>query len=272
MTLQTAEDARRVLDRSRAEYKRLLGYLEHLPAAGWTEQSACAEWQVYRVVSHLGSQAQIHAIRLEAGLRGDRPMTDEQRNEVWDHFNSLKPDEMLPAFRRTNDEYFKVADSLTDEELGRSIPWNRPEPAPVVNAVVGRLNEQVLHAWDIEWARNRQATLAPEPLPDLLEHNISPARLSGLVKPDRAPELDGKIIGFLIRPPSVAAHLQVDSAGAKGAIGRAETPDVTLHLPTEAFIRLLWGRYDLDAGLKSGQVKIDHPELAEELHRLFPGR
>lgn len=272
MTLETAADARRVLDHSRTEYQRLLAYLEQLPADGWTEQSACGEWPVYRVVSHLGSQAQIHGLRLQAGLRGDQPMTDEQRNAVWDHFNSLKPAEMLTAFRRTNDDYVRLGGTLSDVELGKSIPWNTPEPTPPVIAIVGRLNEQVLHAWDIEWARNREATLAPLGLTDLLELNVSPARLSGLVKTERAVGLAGKTIQFVLREPDAAAHLQLEPSGVEGFLGRADAPDLTVELPTEAFIRFVWGRYDLAAGLSNGQAKLSKPELAEDLQRLFPGR
>ena len=40
MSLETVDDARRVAGLSRAEYENLLAYLERLPAAGWTEQSA----------------------------------------------------------------------------------------------------------------------------------------------------------------------------------------------------------------------------------------
>ena len=50
MSLETVADARRVAHLSRAEYQDLLAYLERLPAAGWTEQSACADWRVYQVV------------------------------------------------------------------------------------------------------------------------------------------------------------------------------------------------------------------------------
>ena len=43
MTLETADDARRVNRLSRAEYDRLLTYLERLEPVGWTEQSACTD-------------------------------------------------------------------------------------------------------------------------------------------------------------------------------------------------------------------------------------
>src|SRR5438874_7272016 len=95
MSLETADDARRVARLSRAEYEDLLGYLEKLPPAGWTEQSACSDWQVYQVVSHIGSQPEIHAGTLNAALRGTPPMTDEQRKAIWTRFDAMKPEDVL---------------------------------------------------------------------------------------------------------------------------------------------------------------------------------
>jgi hypothetical protein len=47
---------------------------------------------------------------------------------------------------------------------------------------------------------------------------------------------------------------------------------LTVELQSEAFIRLLWGRYDVRTGLSSGQLRLSRPELAEALPALFPGR
>ena len=271
MSLETVDDARRLLRLSHAEYDRLMADLEQLPPEGWTEQSACADWKVYQVVSHIGSQPKIEAGVLAAGLRGAPPMNDEQRKAIWAHFDSLKPNEVLPEFRQGNEEFYRLADSLTDDELGRSVPWIFG-PAPVATVLGGRLNEQVLHAWDIRWARDKGATLSPETLPDLLEVNLNPARLGGLVKPERAERLAGKTIQFVLSRPEAAANLQLRPDGVQGGQGRAASPDLTVELPAEAFIRLLWGRYDVPAGLRSGQLKLSKPDLAEPLQALFPGR
>jgi uncharacterized protein (TIGR03083 family) len=271
MSQETLDDARRVARLSRAEYDDLLAYLERLPADGWTEQSACADWRVYQVASHIGSGQLINRSRFEAGLRDADALTEEQRKAIWAHFDSLDPDEMLPAFRKANDEYFELIDSLSSEELSRFIPWLIGS-VPVATALAFRLNEQALHSWDIRWARDRRAALSPTAAPDLLDLNLSPTSVSGLVKPERAERLSGSTIQFVLSEPDGATTLELHGDGVVVSHGRGAGSDLTVELPAEAFIRLLWGRYDVPAGLRSGQLRLSRPELADALSALFPGR
>ena len=147
MSLETAADAHRIADLSRAEYDGLVAYLEQLPSEGWTEQSACGNWQVYQVVSHIGSQPAIHGGMIRAGLRGEPAMTNEDRQAIWGRFDAFAPNEVFPAFRANNDAFVALVDSLSEEELGSSMPW-LGGPAPVATVLAGRLNEQVLHVWE----------------------------------------------------------------------------------------------------------------------------
>jgi uncharacterized protein (TIGR03083 family) len=271
MSLETIEDARRVRRLSRAEYDDLLLYLERLPAEGWTEQSACDDWQVYQVASHIASGQKINRARFETGLRGAPPMTDEQRKAIWDHYDSLKPDEMLKAFRDGNDEYFELVDSLGDDELGRTVEWFFG-PIPVATALTLRLNEQALHAWDIHSARDKQATISPAAVPDLLENVLTPTSLGGLVKPERAERLQGKTIEFVLKQPDGAATLELRPDGVTGSQCRTDDADLTAELRSEAFVRLLWGRYDVARGLRSDELELSEPDLAGQLQALFPGR
>jgi len=271
MSLETVEDARRVARLGRAEHENLLAYLERLPADGWTEPSACADWRVYQVVSHLGSAPQIAAGSLRASLRGAEPMTDDQRKAIWARFDSLKPDEVLPAFRRNTEDLYKLVESLTDDELSRTVPWIGAR-VPVARMLAGRLNEQTLHAWDIRWARDKQATLSLAPLPDLLQVNIEPPYVSRMARPERAERLVGKTVLFLLSQPDEALSMQVQPDGVTASQGRPDTPDVTVELPSESFIRLIWGRYDILDGLKAGRLELSQPDQAEPLQALFPGR
>jgi hypothetical protein len=143
---------------------------------------------------------------------------------------------------------------------------------PVANVLASRLNEQTLHDWDIRWARDKQAGLNPPSVPILLELNLTPSRIGGLTKPERAPQLAGRTIQFLLSQPDGAATLQLQPDGVKASQGRAASADLTVELPAEAFVRLVWGRYDVPGGLRAGQLKLSRPDLAEQLQALFPGR
>jgi uncharacterized protein (TIGR03083 family) len=264
MSLETAADARRIAELSRAEYEGLASYLEKLPPEGWTEQSACGNWQVYQVVSHIGSQPAIHSGMIEAGLRGKPAMTNEDRQAIWGRFDAMAPLEVFPAFRANNDAFVTLVGSLSEEELGSSMPWIGGRSASVATVLAGRLNEQVLHVWDVKWARDKDATLTPAAVPDLLAMNLAPWWLRGLAKPDRAPELHGKTIQFVLHDPDGAVALQVNEGGLQATEGRSAAPDQTVELSSEEMVLLLWGRYSA-AGRRGSSVP-------DSLMALFPGR
>jgi uncharacterized protein (TIGR03083 family) len=270
MSLESADDAHRVASLSRAEYQDLLAYLEHLPPTGWTEQSACSDWKVYQVVSHIGSQPEITSGTLKAGLHGDPPMTDDDRKAIWARFDAMQPDEVLPAFKANNDAFIALVDSLSEAELGKTIPWIFG-PTPLASVLASRLNEQALHAWDVKWAHDKQAKVTPAAVPDLLTVNV-PARIGRLAQPGQAEALVGKTIQFLYSQPDGAVRVTVAADGAQAAPGRADAADLTVELPAEALIRLIWGRYDVASGAASGELTLSNPALADALQKLFPGR
>ena len=271
MTLETTNDARRVARASRAECDDLLAYLEQLPAEGWTEQSACADWKVYQVISHLSSGQQINQARLEAALRGTKPMSDDQRQAIWDYFDSLPPDQMLPDFHKANEDYFALVETLSAHELGQTIPWFLG-PVPVATALTTRLNEQALHAWDVRWARDQQATLSPAGVPELLELALTSGGVSRLANKEEASKVAGQRFQLLLSQPDGELVLEFQSDGVSARRGRVTDPELTARLPAEALCRMIWGRYDLAVAIDSGEAQLSKPELAEPLKALFPGR
>jgi uncharacterized protein (TIGR03083 family) len=271
MSLETAADARRVHALSRAEYELQVAYLEQLPPEGWTEQSACRDWQVYQVVSHIGSQPEITGAVLRAGVRGEPPMTDEERRAIWDRFDNYRPDEVFPAYRANNEAWYRLVDSFSEEELGQTIQWFAG-PMTIAGMLASRLNEQALHTWDIRWARDRNAKLTPEVVSTLIEGNLAPFRVKQLTRVEAAPRLSGHTIQLHLRDPEGAVHFILDPDGAQARQGNAAPVALSAELPAEGFVRLIWGRYDVRLGLASGELKLSDDSLADELQALFPGR
>jgi uncharacterized protein (TIGR03083 family) len=272
MSLESAADARRIADLSRAEYEGLVGYLEQLPDEAWTEQSACSDWQVYQAVSHIGSQPAIHVGMIQAGLRGAPPQTNEDRQAIWGRFDAMAPLEVLPAFKANNDAFVALVDSLSETELGGSMPWIGGRTAPVAEVLASRLNEQVLHVWDVKWARDKGVRLTAAAVPDLLALNLTPFRLGGMAKPAQAPGLVGKTIQFVLSDPDGAVALKVAEDGVQATPGKVESADLTAELSSEELVRLVWGRYDVAEGVRSGRLRLSDPSLADALQALFPGR
>jgi uncharacterized protein (TIGR03083 family) len=272
MSLVTVADAKRLSQLSNAEYAKLVAYLEALPPEGWTEQSAASEWKVYQAVSHIGSQPAIIGGMVKSGLRGEPEMTQDDRLAIWGRFDAMSPEEVFPAFKANNEAFIAMVDSLTDDELGSSMPWLGGSTAPVATVLAGRLNEQALHVWDIVWARDKSVTLTAAAVPDLLDLNLTPGRLGSMVKPDAAPQLVGKTIQFLLSDPRVAVALKIGEKGAEASFGKVDNADLTAELSCEGMVRLIWGRFDVAGGLADGSLKLSDPSLAAALQALVPGR
>jgi uncharacterized protein (TIGR03083 family) len=271
MALQSVEDARRLARLSADAYTSLRDYLEQLPPAGRTEQSAAREWKVYQVVSHLGSQAEIQLGTVNSALRDAPPLGDPERKAIWGYFDSLQPDQVLAPFIKNNDSFIAFVEGLSEAELGRSIPW-LSGTAPIAQVLATRLGEQALHTWDIRWARDRDVRLAPETVPDLLELHIASGRLKLLAKPEQAGALAGKTAQFFVEAPATSLALKVGSESVEAFRGRVAHPDFSVELPAEVFLRLIWGRFLSPDGEPQGQVKLSRPELLPSLVALYPGR
>jgi hypothetical protein len=66
--------------------------------------------------------------------------------------------------------------------------------------------------------------------------------------------------------------LEVGEDGVKATEGKVESPDLTAELSSEEMVRLVWGRYDVAEGVRSGSLRLSDPSLADALSALFPGR
>jgi len=138
----------------RREIDRLATHLAQLDTDGWLEQSYCTEWRVYQVVSHLASGARINLGSLANWFDGAPPLSPEQMQGIWAHFDALQPGQMLGEFQSAVQDFFARLDVLpadagaqeVDTFLGRV-------PAHVMLGF--RLQEVVLHTWDVLVARDR---------------------------------------------------------------------------------------------------------------------
>src|SRR4051794_18900252 len=115
MQTQTAQapDFVTVIGAIRREYEVLDRWLAALSAEAWQSETACDEWPVYKVVSHLGSGAEITLQTLEEQLTGGPAADQEARQRVWGHFDSLAaPQPLYDEFRDRNAKYFAYLDAL----------------------------------------------------------------------------------------------------------------------------------------------------------------
>jgi uncharacterized protein (TIGR03083 family) len=225
---------------------------EQLEAPGYP-----SEWSIAQVLSHVGSGAVIMQRRIEDGIR-DEPTPDDLAPSVWDVWNAKSPraqaDDALVADRALID---RLA-SLTDDERPARFSLG-PIDLDLAGFVSLRLNEHVLHTWDVEVSADPAVTLPAEATEVVVDNFAFVARWTA------KPTGSDRAIAVRTTDPERAFTVTPDSATlAAGDPGAA--PDLTL--PAEAFVRLVYGRLDPD---HTPAVDAADATTLDELRRVFPG-
>lgn len=220
---------------------RLVEIATPLTAEQVREQSYDSEWSVGQVLSHLGTGAIFFKFILEAGLAGQPvPSTDVMR-PIWDEWNAKSPDD-LPRDAIEADGKLLAAFEALDAEQQDS--WHLDffgTDRDFAGIVHMRLGEHSVHTWDFMVALDPKAQLLPDAV-DLLIDSLSPL-VARVGKP-----LDHQlVVGIETDDPNRNFVLTVDADGAtlEPLDARFEA-DRLLALPAESFVRLVYGRLDVE--------------------------
>jgi uncharacterized protein (TIGR03083 family) len=221
-------------------------------------QSYPKKWSISDVLSHIGSGAVIMRRGVDAAVSG-RPVEDGFNQSVWDEWNTKRSadraTEVLVADQALIDRLAGLSD---DERAAFKLPLG-PFELDLATAVGLRLNEHVLHTWDIDVALDPAKTL-PADASNVVIDNL--AMIIGW-----AGKTDGDERDVVIRTsaPERTFALKV---GAERLVLEAagDSASPTVEMPAESFIRLVYGRLDPD----HTPAGVDGSEL-DRLRRMFPG-
>ena len=243
----------------RNSHDRLLALAGPLDRGQLEEGSYDSEWTIAQVLSHLGSQAEIFGLFLNAGLTGQDPPGREEFVPIWDVWNSKDPQaqaaDALAADAATL-ERFESLDAGQRAQLRLRAFGMEMDLAGVARM---RLGEHAIHTWDVAVALDPSATVAPDAV-SLLIDTIGPLAA-------RTGKPDGKQrrLRVVTSDPERQFVLETgDAISLKESVDDEGLPE--LHLPAETLVRLIYGRLDPD----HTPVAADSPGL-DELRGLFPG-
>lgn len=237
--------------------------VEGLSDAQLDGPSAASEWPVHQVLSHLGSGAVITQGRLASALEGAEPLANQ---DVWDRWNAMAAAEHRSEYLAANAAllaYYDAIDPGTRESATIDLGF-LPAPVPLATAATFRLNEFALHAWDVLVALDPAARVNAQAVPFLV----------GQV---------GMMFGWMAKgaaalPSRVEAAVTLTdtgrtlgvSLGEGPSIGEAPaSPDATLELPSEAWLRLVTGR--LKAPYTPSSVTATGALTVDQWLEIFPG-
>jgi uncharacterized protein (TIGR03083 family) len=217
-------------------------------------------WTIADVVSHVGSSAVILERRLEDALAG-RSTPDDFAEGVWAEWDAKAPAAKAAdglavdaAFLSRLESVGKDERSTVSVSLGPiSLEWDQ--------FIRTRLNEHLLHEWDVAVTLDPAASLAPDGVAVVIDNLELIGRYTSIpIAPERT-------ITIATTEPSrsfavTIATQNVVFAPSDGAV------DATLTMPAEAFIRLVYGRLDPEHTPSSVQGDTD---ALEQLRQVFPG-
>jgi uncharacterized protein (TIGR03083 family) len=244
------------LHRSADGLQALAGSLD---GEGLQRQSYCADWSVASVFSHLGAQGQIFGSCVDASLAGTDPPGTDQFETIWAGWNAKPPRDQVTDAIAVDQRLLERFSAFADEahhDLVVSAFGMQLDAATLFRM---RLSEHVVHSWDVAVAFEPQSVLPGDAasmilvaIPRLVAHRGTPSGLHRSV----AIELLNPSHRYLLE---IAETLTLTASDAAGS--------AQLRLPTEAFVRLVYGRLDPDhtPAYEAHGVELD------ELRQMFPG-
>ena len=254
-------DPRRWLTVLRASHTRLCPLVESLSPTDLGAPSYDTEWTVAQVLSHLGSQAEIFDMFLDAGVSGRQPPGQEAFPSVWDAWNKRTPQQQAHDSLEATERFITRLEGLSDETLATPIKLFG------MDLLIGdtarlRVSEHAVHSWDIAVAFDPSASVAPDAVALLIDSVAALVARGG--KPQgrnfdlhvhtTAPERD-----FML---SVHATAELRTFAGEPSAG-------SLDLPAEALVRLVYGR--LDAAHTPALTLVADEITLDDVRRVFPG-
>jgi uncharacterized protein (TIGR03083 family) len=220
----------------RNSHNRIVALVKNAELDDLKRQSACAEWTVAQVLSHLGSQAEIFSLFLEAGISGGDPPSSDAFGPIWDNWNTRSPKEQASECIKANEAFITRVESLDSRTLGAlkiDMFGRRADAAGILRM---RLAEHAVHTWDIAVAFDAAAQVAGDAVELLLDGLSELAGYSGKAP---AEPLEATIIttGPDRRFKLAASDVVVLESGTDAVYG---TPSI--ELPAEAWLRLVYAR------------------------------
>jgi uncharacterized protein (TIGR03083 family) len=245
----------------RSTHERFVAAFDELGADGVTRPSYDDGWSVAQVASHLGSGAEIFRHHLAAGSRGE-PAPEGINEPIWDAWNAKSPGDQVRDAVDEISAFIDAAEAVPDETKAA---WRLElfgMDLDLVGFLTLRLNEHAMHTWDVTVAVDPSSAI-PDDAAAILAENL------GAVVGWGGKPCDEQIsVEVRTTAPELALHLDLGPGGATLSPSLDDTDAAELVLPTEAFVRLVYGRLDPDhtpATVTASGVDLDL------LRACFPG-
>lgn len=246
------------LDALRDSVEHLAAVVGRLGPGGVRRPAFPTEWTIADTLSHIGSGAVIFTRAIDDFAQGRA--TDPHFNQsVWDEWNAKDPDAQASDALTADRAMVAAVDGLDEGQRSAFHFTMGPFDLDFAGYVGLRLNEHVIHTWDVEVVVDPTAAL-PVDASDVMIGTLS--MIAGFAgKPIGAERTVHLTTSEPVRGATV--ELGLDSVQLTLSDPVAD-PDLVL--PAESFIRLVYGRLDPEhtpPGVEGGALN--------DLRRAFTG-
>lgn len=252
----------------RHSHDSLRGLTESLDGGQLESRSYASEWSIAQVLSHLGSQAEIFSLFLDAGLGGSDPPGREAFAPIWDAWNARSPQDQAADALRVDGALVERFESLDDKQRERLHVELFGMNLDTTGLARMRLGEHAVHTWDVAVALDPAATVAPDAvhlLVDTLDQLVARSGKSVGEARRLAMSTSSPDRRFILEIAETLTLVTSDAGAGAGAGAGENLPEV--RLPAEALVRLVYGRLDPAHTPPLDTEGVDLDELRE----LFPG-
>ncbi|HYB88154.1 MAG TPA: maleylpyruvate isomerase family mycothiol-dependent enzyme [Streptosporangiaceae bacterium] len=227
------------------------------------QRSYDSEWSIAQVLSHLGSQAEVFNLWLDAGLTGQDPPGRDAFPPIWEAWDTRSPQAQAADSLQVNEVLVERLESLDDGERERFRLQMFGMDLDIAGLARMRLAEHAIHSWDVAVALDPSARVAPEAVGLLID------TLGQLAA--RAGQPDGNKRRVHVSADDPERHFTLETGQTVTlepvAAEERDEDGAELRLPAEALVRLVYGRLD---PARTPPVKARGIDL-DELRPLFPG-
>ena len=263
------------------EATRLREFLSGLDEQSWSRDSACEGWALGDVVAHLsaGAEGWVNSItRALAGDAGPPPgqsflAAGERGSDIISQgaisYRQQAGSKLLENYIAGYDRLCQLLSELHAWDWEKPC-YHRRGPIPISEYVEVRVQELVVHAWDIRSGLDDSAGLWEESL--ALMVGRVPRWLRGAFRPGLGLPTPTLYRFEVSAPVAVHQDVLVNEDVFQLAPAAESAADVTFQCDTGDYLLFIYGRLGLDQAVSAGKVAIQGPrEQANNFTAWFQG-
>src|SRR5215467_4942779 len=152
----------------RRSHDALRALVQQFDAGQLDQQSYAPDWSIAQVLSHLGSQAEIFELFLDAALSGAKPPGQQAFGPIWEIWNAKSAQAQATESLAADAAWLERIESFDDAQLRLPLLGMDLDVAGLARK---RLSEHAQHSWDIAVTLDPAATL-PLEAADLLVDDL----------------------------------------------------------------------------------------------------